>query len=177
MCETIAMVVRSGELPRAEAARFLRAFYSDMAPQDPHEACFVWQGWQSAIAMLGLVELRPLVEGAFARKVIHPGWLRLGDFEKDLQLAIDDPAAPPHGAIDEYTLFGDTVAELSRWSAFLPKEEKYKEKELWRDRPVQSSLGNTAVNPHRNVGRNDPCPCGSGKKFKKCCLQNAQSAA
>jgi hypothetical protein len=21
------------------------------------------------------------------------------------------------------------------------------------------------------VGRNEPCPCGSGKKFKKCCLQ------
>jgi hypothetical protein len=29
-----------------------------------------------------------------------------------------------------------------------------------------------------NVGRNDPCPCGSGKKFKKCCgLQRAGSAA
>jgi uncharacterized protein YecA (UPF0149 family) len=28
------------------------------------------------------------------------------------------------------------------------------------------------------VGRNDPCPCGSGKKFKKCCLkkQGDQSA-
>jgi hypothetical protein len=25
-------------------------------------------------------------------------------------------------------------------------------------------------NPFRGVGRNDPCPCGSGKKFKKCCL-------
>ena len=25
------------------------------------------------------------------------------------------------------------------------------------------------VAPER-VGRNDPCPCGSGKKFKKCCL-------
>src|SRR5262245_5317617 len=23
---------------------------------------------------------------------------------------------------------------------------------------------------HAVVGRNDPCPCGSGKKFKKCCL-------
>jgi len=23
--------------------------------------------------------------------------------------------------------------------------------------------------PHPKVGRNDPCPCGSGKKFKKCC--------
>ncbi|MBP9521733.1 MAG: SEC-C domain-containing protein [Enterococcus sp.] len=20
------------------------------------------------------------------------------------------------------------------------------------------------------IGRNDPCPCGSGKKYKKCCL-------
>lgn len=25
------------------------------------------------------------------------------------------------------------------------------------------------VNPYAGVGRNDPCPCGSGKKFKKCC--------
>jgi hypothetical protein len=21
-----------------------------------------------------------------------------------------------------------------------------------------------------NIGRNDPCPCGSGKKYKKCCI-------
>jgi SEC-C motif len=28
-----------------------------------------------------------------------------------------------------------------------------------------------AVNPFKSVGRNDPCPCGSGKKFKKCCLK------
>jgi len=25
-----------------------------------------------------------------------------------------------------------------------------------------------ARNPTRDVGRNDPCPCGSNKKFKKC---------
>lgn len=25
----------------------------------------------------------------------------------------------------------------------------------------------------KNVGRNDPCPCGSGKKFKKCCAQKS----
>jgi uncharacterized protein YecA (UPF0149 family) len=32
--------------------------------------------------------------------------------------------------------------------------------------------GHTAIepvrNPLRDVGRNDPCPCGSGQKFKKC---------
>jgi len=26
------------------------------------------------------------------------------------------------------------------------------------------------VRPSRKIGRNEPCPCGSGKKFKKCCL-------
>ena len=24
------------------------------------------------------------------------------------------------------------------------------------------------------IGRNDPCPCGSGRKFKKCCINKAR---
>ena len=28
----------------------------------------------------------------------------------------------------------------------------------------------TVVNTQPKIGRNDPCPCGSGKKYKKCCL-------
>lgn len=26
-----------------------------------------------------------------------------------------------------------------------------------------------SINRHKKIGRNDPCPCGSGKKYKKCC--------
>jgi preprotein translocase subunit SecA len=29
------------------------------------------------------------------------------------------------------------------------------------------------ANSMPKVGRNEPCPCGSGKKFKKCCIKNA----
>ena len=29
----------------------------------------------------------------------------------------------------------------------------------------------TFKRPGEKIGRNDPCPCGSGKKFKKCCLK------
>lgn len=29
--------------------------------------------------------------------------------------------------------------------------------------------GHTIVNAQPKIGRNDPCPCGSGKKYKKCC--------
>ncbi|MCJ2377273.1 YecA family protein [Vibrio sp. ZSDZ34] len=28
-----------------------------------------------------------------------------------------------------------------------------------------------SVNPYKEIGRNDPCPCGSGKKFKQCCAK------
>ncbi len=31
----------------------------------------------------------------------------------------------------------------------------------------------TIVNEQPKVGRNDPCPCGSGKKYKQCCGKNA----
>ena len=35
------------------------------------------------------------------------------------------------------------------------------------------SRGKTVVkNKDENIGRNDPCPCGSGKKYKKCCGRN-----
>lgn len=27
------------------------------------------------------------------------------------------------------------------------------------------------------TGRNDPCPCGSGKKYKRCCLEKDEAAA
>ena len=30
----------------------------------------------------------------------------------------------------------------------------------------------TVVNKNANIGRNDPCPCGSGKKYKNCCGKN-----
>jgi hypothetical protein len=35
---------------------------------------------------------------------------------------------------------------------------------------VQTFFRNTHLT---NVGRNDPCPCGSGKKYKKCCLKKS----
>ncbi len=46
-------------------------------------------------------------------------------------------------------------------------------KDLYFDNMLEEKTASettTFYNEHRAVGRNDPCPCGSGKKFKKCCL-------
>ena len=40
-----------------------------------------------------------------------------------------------------------------------------------RDKDFDCRLITEALeNQKMKVGRNDPCPCGSGKKYKKCCL-------
>jgi Protein of unknown function (DUF1186)/SEC-C motif len=166
MLEVIAMVTLRGEMPRAEAARFLRMCYDKINPQ---EECWVWQGWQSAIALLCLVELKPLVKDAFARGLISIGWLRFEDFEEDLQLAVADPAALPNRWRGEFDLFGDTIEELSGWYCFRPEDTRRREREEARRSAFSSDVG-TVVNPYRKIGRNDLCPCGSGRKFKKCCL-------
>ena len=37
-------------------------------------------------------------------------------------------------------------------------------------RPQERKIQKTVVNTERKIGRNDPCPCGSGKKYKNCCM-------
>ncbi|BCN30071.1 SEC-C metal-binding domain-containing protein [Anaeromicropila herbilytica] len=54
--------------------------------------------------------------------------------------------------------------ELKEWDTILTKERR---KELY----LQQKKSNTVVKENK-VGRNDPCPCGSGKKYKKCCGAN-----
>ena len=44
--------------------------------------------------------------------------------------------------------------------------------EVWKNNPraKEDSMTHVHVTSFSNIGRNDSCPCGSGKKFKKCCL-------
>jgi hypothetical protein len=166
MCEALAMVTLRGELDRAEAARFLRDAFAQIPPQ---AQCFVWIGWQSAISLLGLSELKPLVRQAFDRGFVDPQWMGFEHFEEDLAAAIAPPGTLPRSAEhDEFTLFGDTVEELSDWY----DSDKAVDARLEQaDRKADLLLDEPYHNPFRGVGRNDPCPCGSGKKFKNCCLR------
>ncbi len=53
---------------------------------------------------------------------------------------------------------------LPQWDAIITPERR---KELYKI----EKTSRTVVKPPK-VGRNDPCPCGSGKKYKKCCGAN-----
>ena len=166
MCEAIAMVALRGELDRAAAGRFLRDAFIEMRPQ---AECYVWVGWQSAIAMLGITDLKALVKKAFDRGFIDSHVLGFDHFEEDLRRGIEHPGEPRLPGDRDSTLFGDTVEELSGWYCF---SEQYRDdRERWERRAeADRARSATPSESLQGVGRNDPCPCGSGKKYKKCCL-------
>lgn len=49
---------------------------------------------------------------------------------------------------------------LEQWDGILPQEKRNEITKQFRQSKIAVSS---------KVGRNDPCPCGSGKKYKKCC--------
>jgi Protein of unknown function (DUF1186)/SEC-C motif len=166
MSEALAMVTVRGELDRAVAGRFLRDAFMDLQPQAQN---FLWVGWQSAIAMLGMSDLKILVKKAFDRGFIDSHVLGFEHFEQDLRRGIEHPGEPWRPDDHEYTLFGDTIEELSGWYCFTEQygedQERYR-----RQAEANRARSQRLENPFRGIGRNYPCPCGSGKKFKKCCL-------
>lgn len=68
---------------------------------------------------------------------------------------------------DKEKLYKNMVAAKADWLYNLPQWEgifsEEKRKELYLE---QKKSGTIVKGP--KIGRNDPCPCGSGKKYKKC---------
>ena len=168
MFETLAMLVVRGELDRAMVAKYLLDSFATLRPQ---RDSFVWQGWQGAIAMLGLSEYSSLVKKAFDRGFIGRWIMGFEHFREALECARASPDAPRFPDGEEFTLFGDTIAELSTWHGFSQESLDEKNRRA-RASAAMLRMGTqqTVRNPFKGVGRNDPCPCGSGKKFKKCCV-------
>lgn len=71
-------------------------------------------------------------------------------------------------AFDKEKLYKNMVAAQADWLYELPQwKEIYSEEELkalYKEQKLS-----TTIRKEKKIGRNDPCPCGSGKKYKKCC--------
>ncbi|CAG7839060.1 hypothetical protein Z959_11135 [Clostridium novyi B str. ATCC 27606] len=85
------------------------------------------------------------------------------NIEKDTQIKLDiDLEKLYFNMIDAKA---DYLYELPQWEGIFSEEKRKEIRNDWR-------ASKTIVREDK-VGRNDPCPCGSGKKYKKCCGKNA----
>ena len=55
----------------------------------------------------------------------------------------------------------DWLYKLAEWEPILSEE---------RRREIKKAFDRSRMAVSEKIGRNEPCPCGSGKKYKNCCL-------
>ena len=72
---------------------------------------------------------------------------------------------------DKELLYKNMVDAKADWLYELPQWDKIFTQEKKKALYLEQKKSGTIVKGHK-VGRNDPCPCGSGKKYKYCCGRN-----
>lgn len=163
-----------GRIERARMTQFLEHFHQQRLFDDLD---FTWIDWAETIAMLGLTALAPLVEKEWSKNDILQDMVELKEFKEELAKAVDTPNDPEPLKIYGLGYIDDAVAALD-WTRGSSEQDEDEGDALWEPdededgRPWESSedIPQPFHNPLRHVGRNDPCPCGSGKKAKRCCL-------
>ena len=73
---------------------------------------------------------------------------------------------------DKEKLYKNMVDAKADWLYELPQWKEIFSEEKLHELYLEQKKSNTIVKGPK-IGRNDPCPCGSGKKYKKCCGKNA----
>jgi hypothetical protein len=153
-----------GRIDHDRMQQFLADFYALRLAEDDD---YVWIGWLEAIALLGLRVLAPLVHSAWNEGRIPEGALDRSDFDNDLADAERAPGDAGRFERADLGYISDALESLE-WSRGRESEADQQDQDRFRTDIVNPIA--PFINPMRNVGRNDPCPCGSGKKAKKCCL-------
>jgi hypothetical protein len=184
--------VRDGAMTRAEAVRRLRGHLRTAIEQQDEEiagplACELMnyaspeslqeirEAYRQGIADTGIVTLRN-VERTIAE----------GDATFEVAMA-ECPQTDVEDAVEELkgwdAFSGDHPAEFDEWADDERDDDEWDDDEWddggilhvnawsgdeWDDEP-EPQPSTTIRNESPRIGRNDPCPCGSGKKHKKCC--------
>ena len=76
-------------------------------------------------------------------------------------------------AFDKEKLYKNMVDAKAEWLYNLPQWEKIFDDEKRAKLYKEAKNAGTIRREGRKIGRNEPCPCGSGKKYKQCCGKNA----
>jgi uncharacterized protein len=153
----LAWVARDGQWPEPAFSEYMSHL---LATMQPREEDYIWYNWVVVAAILGYQDLLDA-----SKKLIEDGWvpeewLTLAELP-DL-IATGDAVGKEGLLAEEVEPFDDVIGSLEDW----PWPEADADADTGWDEPAQEPY----INPLRHVGRNDPCPCGSGKKFKNCHL-------
>jgi hypothetical protein len=170
--DALAVQAAWGERPRAAVVEDLRRLFRTLPkPGNAH----VWAALTGVVCDFKATELAPEARQAFAEQLVDETVLDLAWLEQELSA----PGEQGFADFCQHNAPLDAIAQCSLWVCFRdetddagrPDED---DEDLNAPVPLPPEEPEAGAPPvpfiaPPKVGRNDPCPCGSGKKFKKCC--------
>jgi hypothetical protein len=151
---TLVKLVARGDLEREHVVEYFRSLFNGKLER---EADLLWGSLVSACCDLYPEELLPEIERAFDEALVDTLFAGRDTVERVMSEGREQALRRGigKGPIE------DTVSEMRWWACFRD------------DNRTAANHARTIAKGGRvkgtKVGRNDPCPCGSGVKFKKCC--------
>lgn len=107
------------------------------------------------------IELYNEIKDAYQKKRVDSSYIEKEEVDSVLKMEKEQALKENFYNNPEYDLINDPVKQMKDWAFATDDEEEEEDDEQNMPLPFQREAP--------KVGRNDPCPCGSGLKFKKCC--------
>jgi preprotein translocase subunit SecA len=155
---------------RPEMRRMERALLLQILDTAWKEHLLAMDHLRSSVGLRGYAQVDPKVEyKREGMRLFEAMWVSVGNYVTDLIFKMEQ--------LDE-GFVGSTWVD----SAAAIKEDAQAASEIARQQQaaIAGTEADRKLEPIRNrqekVGRNEPCPCGSGKKYKQCCMRKAPVA-
>ena len=161
---SLSILVHEGVIERDEVIAYFTELFRTGLEREPSH---VWDELASEAVDLYAKSLADDIRRAYEEGLLWPGYMQPEEVEE--VFAMQEEAVLARSKKRHKGLIDDVVEEMHWWACFSPrKESRPKLAEPFRAAAGRQDTG-TGMRSAPKVGRNAPCPCGSGKKYKKCC--------
>jgi hypothetical protein len=155
--ESMALLAAWGEVPRETVGEYFLLLARESLEREPAQ---VWNNLAFSAVRIEALQTFSELRRAYDEGLIEEGFMSSSELD-------DVEAGPPEKWIEKYREMNppisDVAEETSWWQCFSKSDRARELAEIARERSIQQPVRGP------KIGRNDPCPCDSGKKYKKCC--------
>lgn len=148
--EGMVTLVARGERSREEIMAYVQSLFRGKLRR---EHSHIWNGLVDASTDLYPEEVLEDIKQAYEDDLVEEFFIGFESVDEAMALG-KERVLEDLRKNRRYTFIENTVSEMEWWACFKPPPP--------RQVPISSKK-------EGKVGRNEPCPCGSGKKYKRCC--------
>jgi hypothetical protein len=164
--KSLVVLYNRDQLTREELIAYFQTLINDKLERE--EAPSFWGALANCCYDIYPEELYDALVDCFERDLVDIFMIDKDDIDRSMRMGKEQILAKLK-ANRHSQFIDDVITEMEWWACFHPEPSSTRSKTIPSvgfdyQRPTNSK------SREAKVGRNDPCPCGSGKKYKKCCL-------